>query len=158
MASKAGVLLEAVLGHVCFLYECKLPCKVSGNYTLGDYLSGIESKLRKLLKTVTIVQDKKAGQQTETTMEIKPLLDAIDSTTWIRNLVGAHFNMQGMDVSDAQILQFGTATTTLLDALICSGCGELPKKNTGSFYSCGCKARQLHPLTSPGAQPPQSGN
>ncbi|MGO9084516.1 MAG: AAA family ATPase [Candidatus Sulfotelmatobacter sp.] len=158
VASKAGVLLEAVLGHVCFLYECKLPCKVSGNYTLGDYLSGIDSKLRKLLKSITIAQDKKSGQQTETTMEIKALLDAIDSTTWIRNLVGAHFNMEGMDVSDAQILQFGAATTTLLDALICSGCGELPKKNTGSFYSCGCKTKQLHPLTSPGAQLPQSGN
>jgi|HubBroStandDraft_6_1064221.scaffolds.fasta_scaffold00596_16 energy-coupling factor transporter ATP-binding protein EcfA2 len=158
VASKAGVLLEAVLGHVCFLYECKLPCKVSGNHTLGDYLSGIDSKLRKLLKSVTTSQDKKSGQQTETTMEIKPLLDAIDSTTWIRNLVGAHFNMQGMDVSDAQVIQFGKATGMLLEAVICPGCGELPRKNTGSCYSCGCKTRQLHPLTSPTAQPPQSGN
>jgi hypothetical protein len=158
VASKAGVLLEAVLGHVCFLYECKLPCKVSGNHTLGDYLSGIDSKLRKLLKSVTTSQDKKPGQQTETTIEIKPLLDAIDSTTWIRNLVGAHFNMQGMDVADAQVLQFGKATSTLLDAVICPGCGELPRKNTGSFYSCGCKTRQLHPLTSPGAQTPPAGN
>ena len=153
LASKAGVLLEASLRHLCILYECRLPLKASGNHTLGEYLSGLDSKLRKLMKGVTTLQGKVPDQQIETVVEIKPLLDALDSTTWIRNLVGAHFNLSGMDVTDGQVAQFATAAMALLEALVCSECGELPRKNQGSFFTCGCKQRplQLHPLTSPGA-------
>jgi hypothetical protein len=153
LASKSGVLLEAALRELCLLYKCKIPLDAEGKHTLGEYLSGLESKLRKLMKSIANSQGGIA-----LTTEILPLLEAVDSMTWIRNQVGAHFNLDGMDISDTQISQFAKSTCTLLEALICHGCGELPRKNTGSFFSCGCKARELHPLTSPGAQPAQTGN
>ena len=153
LASKSGVLLEAALRELCLLYKCKLPLDAEGKHTLGEYLSGLESKLRKLMKSIANSQVGAAQ-----TTEILPLLEAVDSMAWVRNQVGAHFNLDGMEISDTQISQFAKVTCALLDALICHSCGELPRKNTGSFFSCGCKARELHPLTSPGAQPAQTGN
>ena len=158
IASKAGVLLEATLDYICTLYQCRLPHKPAGNHTLGEYLSGVDSKLRKLLRSVHVVQGTSPGQSSENATDLKPILDAIESAAWIRNMIGAHFNLAGMDILDSQILQFGKMTCELLDATICPGCGELPRKNAGSFYSCGCKARQLHPLTVPGTLAAQAGN
>jgi energy-coupling factor transporter ATP-binding protein EcfA2 len=158
LASKAGVLLEAALRELCLLYKCKMPLDAEGRHTLGEYLNGLDSKLRKLMKSVANTQATTATSPMQTSVDIQPLLEAIDSMAWIRNLVGAHFNLEGMDLSDTQITQLGKATCTLLDALVCLSCGELPRKNTGSFFSCGCKARELHPLTSPGAQAAQTGN
>jgi energy-coupling factor transporter ATP-binding protein EcfA2 len=155
LASKAGVLLEAALRELCLLYRCKMPLDAEGRHSLGEYLNGLDSKLRKLMKSVANAPGTTTAQSI---MELQPLLAAIESMTWIRNLVGAHFNVDGMDLSDAQIIEFGKATCALLDALICLCCGELPRKNTGSFFVCGCKARELHPLSSPGAQPAQTGN
>lgn len=126
-----------------------------GQHTLGEYMNGIDSKLRKLMKCVT---PPNGGAALQTTVDILPLLAPVESMAWIRNQVGAHFNVSGMDLTDTQISDFAKSTCSLLDTSICLHCGELPRKNTGSFFSCGCKARELHPLTSPGAQPAQAGN
>jgi energy-coupling factor transporter ATP-binding protein EcfA2 len=158
LASKAGVLLEAALRELCLLYKCKMSFNAEGQHTLGEYLNGIDSKLRKLMKCVTNTNGASASSVSQTTIDILPLLAAVDSMAWIRNQVGAHFNLAGMDLTDSQIAEFAKSTSALLDTLICLQCGELPRKNTGSFFSCGCKTRELHPLTSPGAQPAQTGN
>jgi hypothetical protein len=157
LASKAGVLLEAALRELCLLYKCKMSFNAEGQHTLGEYLNGIDSKLRKLMKCVTNTNGASASTVSQTT-DILPLLEAVDSLAWIRNQVGAHFNLAGMDLTDTQIADFAKSTCALLDNLVCLQCGELPRKNTGSFFSCGCKARELHPLTSLGAQPAQTGN
>ena len=157
LASKAGVLLEAALRELCLLYKCKMSFNAEGQHTLGEYLNGIDSKLRKLMKCVTNTNGTSTSTVSQTT-DVLPLLEAVDSLAWIRNQVGAHFNLAGMDLTDTQIAQFAKSTCALLDNLVCLQCGELPRKNTGSFFSCGCKARELHPLTSPGAQPAQTGN
>jgi hypothetical protein len=158
VAAKSGVLLEAALREISILYRCKLPFDAEGKHTLGEYLSGLETKLRTLIKCVAITTPQGSSVSNKTTTEFQPLLEAIESITWIRNLVGAHFNIDGMNLSEAEVRQFATATCSLLDVLICRKCGELPRKNQGSFFSCGCKAQQLHPLTSPGAQTAQIGN
>lgn len=156
VASKAGILLEATLEYICALYQCRLPHKPGGSHTLGEYLAGIDSKLRKLLRGIAITGA--VGQQVESEMAILPLLERIEAITWIRNVVGAHFNLAGMEASDVQVAALGTSTVELVEALVCLQCGDLPRKNTGSFYSCGCNSRQLHPLTLPGAPIAQTGN
>jgi hypothetical protein len=157
-AAKSGVLLEAALREISILYRCKLPFDAEGKHTLGEYLTGLETKLRKLIKCVAITAPQGSAGITEAITEIQPLLEAIESLTWIRNLVGAHFSLNGMNLSEAEVRQFALATCALLDALICRKCGELPRKNQGSFFSWGCKAHQLHPLTSPGTATTQIGN
>lgn len=158
VASKAGVLLEAGLREICVLYRCKLPLDAEGRHTLGDYLSGLDSKLRAVMKCISTKSASGVTKTTEVTTTLKPLLEAIESTTIVRNLVGAHFNPLGMNLVDNEVREFADATIALLDALVCRSCGELPRKNQGSYFTCGCKSQQLHPLIIPGAPTAQIGN
>jgi energy-coupling factor transporter ATP-binding protein EcfA2 len=157
VAAKSGVLLEAALREISILYRCKLPLDAEGKHTLGEYLNGLDAKLRKLMQSVATNPGAIAGAGADRITVIQPLLESLDAMAWIRNHVGAHFNLDDM-TSTSQVSQFATATCALLDALICRKCGELPRKNQGSYFTCGCKAQQLHPLTSPGAQTAQIGN
>lgn len=147
VASKAGVLLEAALREICILYRCKLPLDIEGRHTLGDYLAGLDSKLRTSMKCVSTIQATTETQPSEVTTALKQYLDAIEATTIVRNLVGAHFNSHGMNLVNSEVEEFAEATIALLDVLVCRFCGELPRKNQGSYFICGCKAQQLHPLT-----------
>lgn len=158
VASKAGVLLEAALREVCLLYRCKLSLDPDGRHTLGDYLAGLDSKLRAAMKCVSLNQTGSGTPGPDVAIAVKQLLEAIEATTIVRNLVGAHFNPQGMNLTDGEVREFALATLALLDALVCKSCGELPRRNQGSYFTCGCKAQQLHPLTIPGAPTAQIGN
>lgn len=158
VASKAGVLLEAALREICVLYRCKLPMDAEGRHTLGDYLSGVDSKLRAVMKCVSTKQGSSGTTGSDVTTALKQHLDAIEATTIVRNLVGAHFNPHGMNLVDSEVKEFAIATIALLDVLVCRSCGELPRKSQGSYFTCGCKAQQLYPLTLPGAPTAQIGN
>ncbi len=158
VASKSGVLLEAALREICLLYRCKLPLDAEGKHTLSEYLAGPDSRLKAVMKCIAVAQGSTAGTSSTTATCLKQYLDAIDATSIVRNLVGAHFNPEGMNLTDDEVRQFATATVALLDALVCKKCGELPRKNQGSYFTCGCKEQQLHPLTSPGAPTAQIGN
>lgn len=158
VASKAGVLLEAALREICLLYRCKLPFDAEGRHSLGEYLSGLESRLRTIMKCVSVNQSSIAAPGQEIATTLKQHLDAIEATNIVRNLVGAHFNPEGMNLTDDEVRQFAIATIALLDTLVCKTCGELPRKSQGSYFTCGCRGQQLHPLTIPGAQTAQIGN
>lgn len=144
-ASKAGIVLESILDFITLKYSCALPRNGRNEYTLGDLVGGVDSKLSKLLK---IKRDDKE-------IELKPLLDAAVSAQWIRNCVGCHFNLSGSDVTDQEVKNFAVSVTAISDIIICSKCHTLPKKNSGSFWHCSCKDNhlELHPLTQPGASP-----
>jgi energy-coupling factor transporter ATP-binding protein EcfA2 len=142
VASKAGVLLEATLDRITLLYRCRVRRKPSGDYTLGELLDGLETKLKKRLQT--------GAEPLQGPVNLADALDRLSSLTWIRNQVGAHFSYKGMEISDKEIADFGQATLQLLDALVCPKCGDLPRKPDGSAWRCGCTTRWLAPLASPG--------
>jgi hypothetical protein len=142
LASKAGVLLEATLDRITLLYGCRVRRKPSGDYTLGELLDGLESKLRKRLQT--------GAEPLQGAVNLADALDQLSSLTWIRNQVGAHFSYKGMEVSDEEVTAFGRATLELLDSLVCPKCGDLPRRHDGSVWRCGCKTRWLMPLAIPG--------
>jgi energy-coupling factor transporter ATP-binding protein EcfA2 len=158
VASKSGVLLEAALREICLLYRCKLPLDAEGKHTLGEYLAAPDKQLKSAMKCIAVAQGGVAGAPSETATCLKQHLDAIETSSFVRNLVGAHFNPEGMNLTDDEVRQFASATIALLDALVCKKCGELPRKNQGSYFTCGCKEHQLHPLSSPGAPTAQIGS
>lgn len=146
LASQAGILAESLLDHLTLIYECALPRRPAGAYTLGDLLGGVSSKLAKALK----ITRKIGTPPTDQIVEIKPLLDALGSMTWIRNQVGCHFSIGGMDVADSQVIEFAKAVLALGDALVCSGCGELPRSDkSGVDRKCRCDVTRLAPLAAP---------
>jgi hypothetical protein len=145
VASKSGIVLESILDFITLKYNCLLPRNGRNEYTLGDLVSGMDSKLSKLLKI------KKDGKE----IELKQLLDAAINSQWIRNCIGCHFNITDSDVTDQDVKNFATSVIAISDIIICPKCFSLPKKNSGSFWQCGCKDNhlELHPLTQPGASP-----
>jgi recombinational DNA repair ATPase RecF len=144
-ASKAGIVLESILDFITLKYRCSLPRTGRNEYTLGELVGGIDSKLSKLLKI------KKGG----TEIELKPILESVIAEQWIRNQVGCHFNLSGSDVVDSDIQKFVASVIKISELLICQKCMNLPRKNSGSFWVCSCKDNplELHPLTQPGIDP-----
>lgn len=148
VASKAGIQLESILDFLTFQYSCKMPRQSDPNYTLGALAGGIDSKLSKLLKTMT---PGAAGQPKVETL-LKTLIDDVTAKAWIRNKAGCHFNNLGSEISDAEIKEFGTKVLALADALVCAECEAFPERRPmGSHWQCGCGKIELHPLVQPGA-------
>lgn len=148
IASAAGVLLEQLLDTLTWRYECRLPRKNPPSYTLGELSGAINGKLLKGLRVEQI-----DGEGTIHEIPLQPLIEACTQDSWIRNQVGAHFNVDEATISDNDVRQFARNTLALADALQCDHCRQLPANNkTGEYWSCGgnCKQLRLYPLQKPG--------
>jgi len=73
----------------------------------------------------------------------KRAYEKVSSLQFIRNQVGCHFNISGMDIPDNEVRDFGSATIALVEALICPNCGALATKtaNDGTHLRCSCPKR-----------------
>lgn len=140
VANKAGVLLEGLIDHIALRYNCRLPRKAEPDYTLGELLNSVESKLKK-----TLTVQKRQTDGTFTPLPLEPILEEIKALSWIRNEVGCHFRLDN-NTSDTEVKHFGEITISLAMALICDECGELPYRDkSGSYWECRCGSAQMHP-------------
>jgi hypothetical protein len=145
VASKAGIMLESLLDFITLRYRCLMPRKTEPDYTLAELLNGLDKKLKSLLK---IEKYKDDGSKYDINLE--SLLLEINGQTWIRNQVGAHFSITGMDISNEAVRTMGELTVKFAQALICEECGQLPDQNkSGSYWECKCGKAILHPLSIP---------
>lgn len=151
VASRAGILLEATLVKLARLYGCSVRMKPDNDHTLGELLDGTASLFKRLeLRTPAI--DANGQPLTPPSYEaVRPgsIHANLKTSLPIRNQVGAHFNLHGMDISDAEVAEFGENTVQLLEALTCELCGQMPSKSTGSYFKCSCSdavALQMHPV------------
>lgn len=141
-ASKAGVLLEAILDYLALQYRCRVARTHDGSYTLGELLDGTESLFKKL--EVHRPDINAAGQP-----HIPPnyvvakgeiITSQIRSLTFLRNQVGAHFNVAGSAVPDADVQLFADLTVKLAEVLSCPTCGQIPGKKMATHFQCSCVA------------------
>jgi len=147
VSSKAGILLESLLDHIALIYECKISRKAEPYYTLGELTDCIGRRLRTALKSQYMAED---GSFIKSETQLGPMITRIAEMSWIRNQVGCHWNISGLDVSDSDIHQFTEATIELANALVCENCGQLPLKDrTGSYFECRCRRKRLHPVNNP---------
>jgi energy-coupling factor transporter ATP-binding protein EcfA2 len=140
VASKAGVLAESLFDWLTQVYECHLPRRRGGNYTLGDLSSGV----KRLAKQMVIRRHADNGEIEE--ISLLPFLNAITELTWIRDQVGAHFSLKGADVADADVRLFAQSVTALAMTLACPHCGGMAQKPKGTHFACGCAKTQMLPL------------
>ena len=147
-ASKAGIVLESLLDFITLKYRCAIPRNARNEYTLGDLVGGIDTKLGKELRCrkPTIA----GGPKTD--VLLKPVFDAATESQWIRNSVGCHFNTVDSEVCDSEVKDFGRAVINLSAHLICDGCKTLPtRRPAGLFWQCKCGQLEVYPLVYPGA-------
>ena len=146
VAAKAGILLECILDTFALLYGVGMPRRATRDYTLGDFLSALNGKRRKLLR----VEHLDAARNPLPAIELAPVLDALDGLTWMRNQVGCHFNLSGQEVSDGDIRSFAKKVIELGEMVICEEGGDIPRHNkSGSFYESKSGKCRLYPLEMP---------
>ena len=66
------------------------------------------------------------------------IVGELKRSTFVRNQIGAHYNIAGTVISDGDVAQFADLTVQLAEALSCPTCGQIPSKNTGTHFQCSC--------------------
>jgi hypothetical protein len=147
VVARAGVILEALLDHLTFTYECALPRKRGTSpYTIGDLLSGIGTRLRVALK----VEVQEATGSAPTTRQLGPLLDAIEQVFQTRNAMGGHFTELRFELLDDDAVRFSTLVLELADPVVDVNVGWPMNDSSGSYWATAGETRKLHPLKRPG--------
>jgi hypothetical protein len=148
LASRAGILLEAVLDRLTLQYRRRVPRTRDGDLTIGDLLGSCK-KLFDVL-TVEKVQSHASGNpssgQSPIMAAIQPFFQETGVWVFIRNQVGCHFNFSGSEVVDADVEMFGRATVKLVRAITCMDCGDIPDRRDGTHFRCTCKQTKMTPL------------
>jgi hypothetical protein len=145
LASRCGVLLEALLNHVSRQYRCSVPHTADGMYTLADLL-GSCTKVAKVMETrrhsdpITKDNEHEVAAAVAIQPEFGPLLNLSGE---IRNGIGCHFNTVAANLSDSDVDAFAKATLAFADAIVCGHCGEIPQTDKASYHQCRCKRTRL---------------
>ena len=141
-ASRAGILLEAVLDWLALQHRCRVARTHDGSYTLGELLDGTESLFKKLEihrpDLDTLGQPKNPAQYVAS--KVDGISGQIRSLNFLRNQVGAHFNTAGAAISDADIQLLADLTVKLAETLSCKTCGQIPGKKAATYFQCSCDA------------------
>ncbi len=146
VASKSGILFESLLDHITLLYRCKLPRRTDLNYTLGELLDSLSKKLKAAMKIVHVADDGSVNSE----FALESILNKLAGMTWIRNQVGCHWNVAGMSVPDDDVSSFADCIIKFANVLVCSSCGELPRRDSSGVYrACCCGQKRLYPFTVP---------
>jgi energy-coupling factor transporter ATP-binding protein EcfA2 len=148
ICAKSGVILEAILDFLTQLYECSVPRRTGGQYTLGDLLPAIDGKLRKAMR-VEHRQEDASGVVTYQARMLEPHLVELVRIAQVRNVTGCHFNTLSFDLLDSDAIAFGTEVLTLADALIDHDVGWPKNGKSGSYWATAGDTRRLHPLKKP---------
>jgi len=148
ICAKSGVILEAILDFLTQLYECSVPRRAGGQYTLGDLLPAIDGKLRKALRVEHRHEDA-TGNVTYQARMLEPHLAELARIAQVRNVTGCHFNALSFDILDSDAIAFGTEVLALADALIDHEAGWPRNGKTGSYWETAGDTRRLHPLRRP---------
>jgi len=160
VASQAGILLEALFDYLTLLYQRKLPRNHKNEWTLGDLLSACQ----KLFGVLTIERDEEpellpeeedaiGDGETEPVKKpasveeaIAPFYIEMGQLSFLRNQVGCHFNASGGEISNDDVVAFGKATSALVKAITCQGCGQIPSRRMGDHFACTCGKTKMRPL------------
>jgi len=153
LASTSGIILENLLDFLTYKFSSRLPRKPKNDYTLRELLDGLSKKLLGLMKVEHLEKDTN-GKYSKTSIkkqqELKSLIDSIKDLSMVRNMVGAHFNLEGSLVSDKDVKEFADLTLQLSDLLICPELGSLPdRKPSGSYWETKSGSIRLYPLQEP---------
>lgn len=149
VCSKAGVILEAALDFITQLYECSVPRRQNGLYTLGDLLPSVDKQLRQALRVDVLDGNQKSDPATYITRSLTTILDELERIAQVRNVFGAHFNEISFELLDSDAITFGELVLDLISILTDSGVGWPRNGKSGQYWSTTGETRRLYPYAKP---------
>jgi hypothetical protein len=149
VCAKAGVILEAALDFLTSQYECAVPRKQSGLYTIGELLPAINGTLRATLRVDVLTGTDGNGESIYKTLMLCPLLDELTRIVQARNVFGCHFNQLSFDLLDSDALCFGQQVLGLMDALVDGEAGWPKNGKSGEYWQTASDTRRLRPYKKP---------
>jgi hypothetical protein len=148
VCAKAGVILETALDFLTQLYECPVPRRPNGRYTLGDLLPAMDRKLRHALQVEVLGKDA-AGNSTYATRSLTPMLDELLRIAQARNVFGCHCNALSFALLGSDALGFGQQVLELIGALADPAAGWPRNGKSGEYWANAGETRRLHPWRPP---------
>ncbi len=147
IASKSGIILENLLDYLTDTYEYYLPKRKNLKYTLGELIDTLQPKYLKNIKTVHLSKSLDAlGNEITLDIEypLEPIIEDLRKLIFIRNQVGAHFNLEE-DASDEDVELFGKKTLELGNLLVCNKTGQLPLNKYADHWKSKNGSIKLYP-------------
>jgi len=155
VASRAGILLESILDTLALQYGCRTRHTRNDDHTLVELSNACSRLFRKLqigkspqLVNVPLTKEQ-VREATEEDFAITCPLDifsTIQDSSFVRNQVGCHYSLSGMEISDEEVEGFGDDVLSLATGITCQNCGTLPGRNRGTHFACPCGLTKLMPL------------
>ena len=149
VCAKAGYILEFALNFLVQHYECSVPLRPGGLYTIGELLQAITKKLRQALKVEVLKESKADGTAVYEAKPLAPYLDELTRIAQARNVFGCHFNTLSFELLDADALGFGQQVLALLDILTDAQAGWPRNGKSGSYWATIGETRKMHPFKKP---------
>jgi hypothetical protein len=156
VASRAGILLESVLDTLALQYRCRTRHTRNDDHTMTE-LSNACSRLFRTLQIgkspqlanvpLTREQVREAAEDDFTVTCPLSIFSKIQNSSFVRNQVGCHYNLSGMEISDEEVEEFGDDVLSLVTGITCQNCGTLPGRDRGTHFACPCGLTRLMPLT-----------
>lgn len=103
MASMAGLMLERICQNLSIELAIDIKRKRDDKYTIGDLWGGVRKQLKK-------------------SQELENLMNEINSSLYIRNLLGSHYNEWALSLSDQEIREFAYNVQKLYERTFCPHC------------------------------------
>ena len=122
MASTAGLMLEKICQNLSIDLAISIHRRRDDKYTIGDLWPG----LFKIMKA---------------SPEFKVIVEGIDESLYIRNLLGSHYNEWATSLSDQEIREFAFNVQKLYDYTFCKKCLSwisITNKTNSCVAQCNC--------------------
>lgn len=75
----------------------------------------------------------------------KEIVERIDTSQWVRNKVGAHYNEPESPVTPSEVRQLAEALNDFFGATFCQGCGSTIAKVDDKIWKCDCGGLTYEP-------------
>jgi energy-coupling factor transporter ATP-binding protein EcfA2 len=141
VASKGGVLLEAILRQLAVLYRRPVPFTEPTEPTLNELLDAWKDRDA---RRVTVEQRTKDSSSYVLVGTFGDVLTKLRGLSQIRNIVGAHSNTEADEVPDGEVETFGKYVLELWNLVVCT-CGQIPRKAKDGAFICHCRHLRFRP-------------
>lgn len=153
ICSKAVVILEAALSFLTTRYECPVPRRPGGAYTLGDLLLALDNKLVQALRVDVQTGNDGNGKPAYRTVSLNKYLEELSQIAQTRNILGCHFNEISFHLLNSDALTFGRLVFDLMAVLTDGDTGWPGNGKSGEYWATAGETRRLHPFTFPAPNP-----